>query len=290
MTPAEPQAGRAGASAALLDRISQDALDPTYLDRARDGNEHPRRTPRGSSGLLLTFAVLALAGLLIGILVAVARQRASAADSERGSLVALAEQARAGTSALEERVVTLDAEVTRLREATLAAETVGSEQAARIRTLGVAAGTEPVEGPGARVVVSDGEADATGPAPSLSRVLDIDLQQVVNGLWESGAESVAINGQRVGALTAIRSVQDVVLVNYVPVVSPYEVVAIGDARTLPTDFLRSSGGRWLQAVNLSSGIGFSIDSMSSPSVLPAQPAGQLRHARPVAVDEPEDGR
>ncbi len=240
--------------------------------------------------MLLTLVALALAGLLIAVLVVSGRERAASVSSERSSLVALAQQAREEASALEERVVELDAEVTRLRDAALGAETVGSELATQIGTLGVTAGTEPVQGPGAKVVVSDGETEVSGAEESLSRVLDIDLQQVVNGLWASGAESVAINGQRIGALTAIRSVQEVILVNYTPVVSPYEVLAIGDPRTLPTDFLRSSGGRWLQAVNLSSGIRFTIDSVSSRSVLPAQPVGALRYARPVPADEREDAQ
>jgi uncharacterized protein YlxW (UPF0749 family) len=117
--------------------------------------------------------------------------------------------------------------------------------------------------------------------------LDIDIQQVVNGLWEAGAEAVAVNGQRVGSLTAIRSVQDVILVNYNPVVGPYDVTAIGDPRSLATGFLRSSGGEWLQAVNLSAGIRFSIDSVADDLTMAGEPAGPLRYARPVTPDSAE---
>jgi uncharacterized protein YlxW (UPF0749 family) len=91
----------------------------------------------------------------------------------------------------------------------------------------------------------------------------------------------------VGALTAIRSVQDVILVNYNPVTGPYQIEAIGDPRSLATGFLRSSGGEWLQAVNVSAGIRFSIDSVADDIVMPGEPAGPLRYAV-TAEDEAAD--
>jgi hypothetical protein len=71
------------------------------------------------------------------------------------------------------------------------------------------------------------------------------------------------------------------LVNYEPVVGPYVVRAVGDPRTLPTDFLRSSGGQWLQAVNLSAGLRFSIDSAADDERFAGESAGPLRYARPL---------
>ena len=175
--------------------------------------------------------------------------------------------------------------MTALRADALGSQAVGRDQAAQIESRAIAAGPLPVVGPGVRVVVNDAEQTLDSGDPALSRVLDIDLQQVVNGLWESGAEAVDINGQRVGALTAIRSVQDVILVNYNAVVAPYVVSAIGDPRSLPTDFLRSSGGAWLQAVSLSADIRFTIDSVTDDIEMPGEPAGVLRYAVPVSGDE-----
>ena len=260
--PADP-------SLSLLDRIADEALNPAYQARP------PHRRRRTG---LATLVVLALAGLLVSVLVVGSRQQNLAVESERRDLVELAEQERVTVEDLEAAVTELDGEVSTLREAALGSELIGAEQAESIARLSVVAATVPVQGPGARVVVTDSDPRS---ASDLGRVLDLDLQQVVNGLWEAGAEAVAVNGERIGPLTAIRSVQEVVLVNYDPVVSPYEVLAIGDPRTLATDFLRSSGGRWLQAVNLSAGIAFTIDAVNDPVVLPGQPVGTLRYASPV---------
>jgi uncharacterized protein YlxW (UPF0749 family) len=271
----------------LLERIAADALNPAY-PTARSDHRASGSSGRGGkgSGVLLTMVALALVGLLVGVLVLGSRQQSQAASSERRGLIELATAARADADALEAQVTALDDEVTALREASLTSAALGGEIEQRIARLEVAAGSQPVTGPGARVVVEDADAATGGTDADLSQVLDIDLQQVVNGLWEAGAEAVAVNGERVAALTAIRSVQDVILVNYDPIVSPYVVEAVGDPRTLATDFLRSSGGRWLQAVNLSAGIRFSIDSVTDGVLLPGQPVGSLRHASP-AGDIPE---
>ena len=63
--------------------------------------------------------------------------------------------------------------------------------------------------------------------PDLARVLDTDIQLVVNGLFASGAEAVSVNGQRVTVLSPIRSAGEAVLVGFRPLTPPYEVSAVG---------------------------------------------------------------
>lgn len=283
-SPAPP---RRDPALSLLDRIAVEALSPSY----RQAHEQRRRGPgepgehRGPSGRphgpALTALVVALVGVLVGVLVVASRAQSVQVASERDRLVALAAERRDRVAELSAAVVALDDEVARLSASVLASEQVGTAEAERAGALGLAAGVTAVSGPGARVVVQDA-ADLGSPgAGDVGRVLDVDLQQVVNGLWQAGAEAVAINGERVGALTAIRSAEDVVLVNYVPVVPPYDVQAIGDPRTLPTEFLRSDGGAWLQAVQVSAGLRFSIDSVTDDMLLAAAPVGTLRYATPV---------
>ncbi len=264
-------------SAGLLERIASEALNPAYETTAG------RRTPQSRPGVVLTLIVLVLVGVLVGVIVVASRSSARAVDSERAALLGLAEQKRDEAAALQASVAELEGEVRALREAAVSREEIGAAQAARIDELGVISGVQAVLGPGALVSVADAES-ARGGGSGVSRVLDIDLQQVVNGLWEVGAEAVAINGQRVGALSAIRSVQETILVNYEPIVGPYRVSAVGDPRTLPTDFLRSSGGEWLQAVNLSAGLRFSIDAVSDDQDLAGEPAGPLRFAEPLEAN------
>ena len=43
-----------------------------------------------------------------------------------------------------------------------------------------------------------------------------DLQIVVNGLWDAGAEAISVNGQRLTSKSAIRFAGQAILVNYRP--------------------------------------------------------------------------
>ncbi len=84
------------------------------------------------------------------------------------------------------------------------------------------------------------------------------MQRVVNGLWESGAEAVAINGQRLTSLSAIRAAGDAVLVDNKPLVPPYTVLAIGNGQKLSTAFQDSADGQYLHALVENFGIRSSI--------------------------------
>ena len=78
--------------------------------------------------------------------------------------------------------------------------------------VGILSGATAVHGPGVKLVVNDakeasgggdGDPRETSGFSDTGRVRDRDMQRVVNGLWESGAEAVSINGQRLTALSAI---------------------------------------------------------------------------------------
>jgi hypothetical protein len=99
-------------------------------------------------------------------------------------------------------------------------------------------------------------------------VFDKDLAMVVNGLRASGSDAISINDERITPLSAVRRVEDVILVNRRPVAPPYEVRAIGDPRTLSVDFVNGSGGAWLRTANAQGGIRFDVftsESLTLPS-------------------------
>jgi small basic protein len=123
--------------------------------------------------------------------------------------------------------------------------------------VGILAGAVEVHGPGVKLVVNDakeadqggdGDARETSGFSDTGRVRDRDMQRVVNGLWESGAEAISINGQRLTALSAIRAAGDAILVDNKPLVPPYTVLAVGDGERLSTEFQNSGDGLYLNAL------------------------------------------
>jgi uncharacterized protein YlxW (UPF0749 family) len=59
-----------------------------------------------------------------------------------------------------------------------------------------------------------------------------DIVAVVNELWAAGAETIAVNGQRVTATTGLSQVGGTVVVNLQRLNGPFDIAAIGDPATL----------------------------------------------------------
>jgi uncharacterized protein YlxW (UPF0749 family) len=114
-------------------------------------------------------------------------------------------------------------------------------------------------------------------------VQDGDLQLVVNALWASGAEAISINGQRIGATTAIRQAGQAILVDLRPVAAPYVVSAIGDPQELRNGFLRSPEASLLVKLTTDYGVVFTY-ARADDLHLPAGTAAELRSARPLDPD------
>lgn len=140
-------------------------------------------------------------------------------------------------AALVERVLALQASVEQAQEEaadrsarveSLRTEIEGAEDdAARERqrsALAVAAGATELIGPGLTITIDDAPDAEAG---SLNRVLDRDIQDIVNALWSMDAAGVAVNDQRLTATSAIRGAGEAILVNYRPLQRPYAIAAVG---------------------------------------------------------------
>ncbi|MGH8822941.1 MAG: DUF881 domain-containing protein [Jiangellaceae bacterium] len=275
------QSERPDASMSLITDLFANALDEGYLEaaarqRAAGGpvssGSRPRMSPALLAGLLGLGLLLATAALQV-------RADASIVSAERESLVERIGLATSHADGLERTVAELEGDILEIETRHVDNVAVTSELRESMAAMRSAAGTGAVQGPGVVVEVDDAEDGATGGASdAVTRVLDIDLQQVVNGLWAAGAEAVSISGQRVTAMTAIRSANDVILVNFRPLDPPYEVHAVGDSRTLGSRFLEGPGGGWLLDASTTAGIQFDIRNVDSLT-LPAARA-VLRLAEP----------
>jgi uncharacterized protein YlxW (UPF0749 family) len=109
------------------------------------------------------------------------------------------------------------------------------------------------------------------------RVQAMDLQVVANALWSAGAEAVAINGERLTALSAIRGAGPAVLVDLAPLVPPYRVEAIGDVRALQTGLARSGAAGHLNWISASYGISSTVQAEQQLE-LPGAGSSRLRYA------------
>lgn len=134
----------------------------------------------------------------------------------------------------ETRLGDLEKDIKRLTSQIDGEESSGahSEIVATVKQNDMAAGLVAVEGPGIAMTLSNPIAASGDTSGSIRVITDIDLQQLVSLLWQSGAEAISINGNRVGVLTSIRKAGSQILVGTTPIESPYKLQAIGDKNTM----------------------------------------------------------
>ncbi|MCX4707471.1 MULTISPECIES: DUF881 domain-containing protein [Streptomyces griseus group] len=277
---------RPDASMSLLNNVMDHSLDDGYAEasarRKADGSAGLPRTLKSKLGLA---AGLVVAALVVTLGAAEARVAAPVVAKEREELIDRINAETQAADTLESSVDALRSDVSERQRKAL--EQHGGDQGELVALL---AGATPVEGPGVKLVVDDAKnTDQGGGGPRESsgfadtgRVRDRDMQRVVNGLWESGAEAIAINGQRLTALSAIRAAGDAILVDNRPLVPPYTVLAVGDGKKLATAFRDSADGQYLQALKESFDIRTSISDQAKVQ-LPAAPSLIVRTAEPKAA-------
>ncbi|RSS24206.1 DUF881 domain-containing protein [Streptomyces sp. WAC08452] len=277
---------RPDASMSLLTNVMDHSLDDGYAEaaarkKAQDGGGLPR-TLRAKLGLA---AGLVLAALVVTVGAAQARVAAPAVAKEREELIDRIEEETSAADRLQKSIEELRGDVSaRQREAL---EKNGDSD--RSDLVGILSGAIEVHGPGVKLVVDDakdagtggdGQPRGTSGFSDTGRVRDRDMQRVVNGLWESGAEAISINGQRLTALSAIRAAGDAILVDNRPLVPPYTVLAVGDGERLSSRFQDSVDGFYLHALQENYGIRTAI-SVADDLELPAAPSVIVRTAQPI---------
>ena len=161
------------------------------------------------------------------------------------------------------------------RRSRLEGDVQGRELLGNLDAAEFAAAATPVRGPGLTVTVTEpGTArDLTDVskqrvAGSRQVILDRDLQLVVNALWVSGAEAVAVGGVRIGPNVTIRQAGGGILADNQPIASPYLVLAIGPPHGMHDVFDNSPALQRLRLLETSYGVGVNV-SESDELILPA---------------------
>jgi uncharacterized protein YlxW (UPF0749 family) len=282
------------ATIGLLPFLSGHALDDDYravADRAQGAAaatrpvEHGARTGRRRPSALWTVAVLAAFVVLLITAATQTSRNAVADEKERTDLITQIKQRKAAVHADTVRIERLRTQVESMRTQLLDNEALSARTRSELERLSVSTGTTPVRGPGVSVTVDDAK-NADSPR---STVLDSDLQMLVNGLWQAGAEAVAINGERLTALSSIRGAGSAITVNDQSLSRPYVVQAIGDPRSLPNRFGNTESGQaWLD-LQKEVGLRFSMRTRTKMS-LPGAGVPMLRDARqPRTGSEAKEG-
>ena len=253
---------------ASLDALLADALASDY--EGTDKKKFRIRSKRSSIQLLIVAASATLVTIVLGMAIAQTRSQASENSATRDALVQRVQAADRRVQALEASVVTAQNDLISAESAILAGTSLGEQAQQRLERLRIATGQTQVSGSGITVTIDDAPIDSdTNIGNESGKVLDADLQIVVNGLWQSGATHIAINERRLTPTTAIRSAGRAILVNYRPLTPPYVVTAISpDANQMAGMFRESSAGLLLEELETSYGVFWELNTVGEVT-LPA---------------------
>lgn len=266
----------------LLTLITARSMDEDYAHvaqkRASAGDVRPRTVrPHWASVL----AVGAL-GVMAAVVAAQTDRQAPVDELSRAALIEQIDSRSAELQSLQAQV----GDLTRSNAAVASRNTTIQGQLddieSRVQRAELITGFSVVHGPGVRITVDNGpDVDVN------SEIRDEDLATLVDGLWEAGAEAIAINDQRLNVLGGIRNTNRAIHVNGRPVNAPYVVSVIGDPRTLQARLLQTSQGQeWFALVN---GLGFVYTPENVDDIrLPAAPDRILRDVIELNAD-PDGG-
>lgn len=256
----------------LLTLLTTRSMDEDYAHvAARRGTSAPVRPPERRSGWA-TFVVVGLFGLLVGVAAVQTSRDADVDELGRAALLSRIESQRAEVAALQTRLADLsrDNQEASARNAELVREQ--EELRAAVQRLEVPTGFTAVRGEGIRITL-----DNRPDADLNSEIRDEDLATLVDGLWEAGAEAIAVNGERLNVLTGIRNTNRAIHVNSNPVQAPYVVTAIGDRGTLQARLQETSQGQEFLALAQGLGFLYEVDNVDDVRL----PAATLRTLRDV---------
>ncbi|GAA4692703.1 DUF881 domain-containing protein [Nocardioides nanhaiensis] len=290
----------------LLTLITQQSLDEDYrwaaerrraaraqsgTDTDTDTSASVARPAGGRAGGLAAAAVVAVFGVMVTVAFVQTSRQEDVSDASRTTLISRIDGQRERVDAVQADLVALRTANAGLQDQATTLDDDEQAVEARLRRLQVRTGFVPVRGEGVRVVVEENPA-AVEPE---ERVSDLDLTLLVNALWSAGAEAVSVNGQRVTALTAIRTSGDPIKVNSIGIAAPYTVLAIGDSAQLQADFYDTGSGLAFDGIARALGFTYELSGDDELS-LPAGPGRfeQLRFARdpeaPPIDTRPDDQR
>jgi uncharacterized protein YlxW (UPF0749 family) len=234
---------------------------------------------------------LAAALLALGFLIAVQFQseapRSRYSTQERPPLVETALELSARQQALKDDIVALRSQIQQLEKNVSADDATLAGLNDELVQARIAAGLIELSGPGVALQLDD----AHGPLPPDASAADYrvqaeDLRDLLAALWLSGAEAIAINGERVSVTTSVSDIGGTVLVNSAYLAPPYVVRAIGGGdlydRLIASDGLRQllDGGMQPFGLDLRAG---PLDDVDVPAY-----SGNVRlvEARPEASPSP----
>ncbi|HSU01188.1 MAG TPA: DUF881 domain-containing protein [Nocardioides sp.] len=229
----------------LLTLITTRSMDEDYAHVAEKRAASGQAPAQGSRPHWASLVAIAALGVMAAIVAVQTDREAEVNELSRAALVEQITSRRDQLRDLQGQVAQLSATNQDVAASSTRLQEQLDEIDTRVRRAELVTGYAPVRGPGVRITVDNREGVDVN-----DEIRDEDLAYLVDGLWEAGAEAIAVNDQRLNVLGGIRNTSRAIHVNGRPINAPYVVEAIGDPRTLEAGLVQTSQGQeWFTLVN-----------------------------------------
>jgi uncharacterized protein YlxW (UPF0749 family) len=236
--------------------------------------------------ITLGVALLAL-GFLTAAQLATEGPRVRYSTQERTPLVETVDELQGQQDELKAKILDLRSQIQGIETEDSGSVNLVKQLNDELLQARIAAGLIALNGPGIVIQLEDSK-DPVPPDGSEADYLvgSRDIRAVVGALWLSGAEAIAVNGERLTPTTAIIDVGPSLLVNSAYLAPPYQITALGEADLYDrlavsagfVDFVRARGD----------GFGIRVSLAEPESVDMPAFAGTvtMRYSRPIGSPTP----
>lgn len=238
----------------------ESAADPAVDPAAVVGRPKPHRRSRIRAGALIG-VLTALLGFAIAVQVHANSGSDSLASLRSDDLIGILDNQNARADRLRQQIADLQQTLRRLSDSGDSANAARVQALQDQQALGILLGTIPATGPGITAAVAD-----PGHRLGAEDVLDI-----IEELRGAGAEAISFGSVRVSTDTAFTNVDGSIAVDGTVLTAPYQVVAIGDPKTMDT------------ALNIPGGIAATVRSLGGELTTTEQDVVTITVVRPLAT-------
>jgi uncharacterized protein YlxW (UPF0749 family) len=186
------------------------------------------RRPQPLSTVLLALVALAIGFLLAGQVKAQLLTPSNQVERNQALVRSVMDLERTN-QADRTRIAGLRAEIDGLESQAAGQSQTTLELQNQVADLRAHAGLTPLHGPGVEVVLTSGPPGSDPSGQDRNLVNYQDVQDIVNLLFASGAEGVAVSGRRITPLSSFSGSEGEVIVDQgPPLFSPIKITAVGD--------------------------------------------------------------
>lgn len=224
--------------------------------------------------VILTVAALVMGALFVSLLKSTgAAGTPNRTDRTLASLIQIGQE----NEQIKKDIAKLKEELAKFQEGQNASKVV-LEQLDKAKSN---SGLTKVTGPGIRITLDDANIqNGNQDDPYYYVIHEEYIRQIVNWLWNGGAEAIAVNGQRIMGNTEIFCSGAFIQINQTLHMPPYIIEAVGDVNYLQSALNFYFWDR-LGEYEEQYGITRKLDVPTEPLVIPAGKVQQFRYTEPL---------